>query len=254
MRLRQQRSFRFHRREGKKIISHNVGERQMRGGRNQIADEERLLAVRLDQNRLMMFGVTGGSNHRDPLQNLRISLQEIEPSFFREDLVILQQITAAGSLVGGVGEFPFPFLNEVGCSWKGRMDAAVVVSLCVSAGVVEVKVGVDNERDVGRSEAALCERFFDRRSALHGVDLVELLIPLVSDSGIDEDVHPVRLDEESAELQMNPVPVVGGMMFFPEYFRDDAEHGAAVEAEGAVGERFDFKGAELHNNFHYIWL
>src|ERR1700694_2355674 len=61
----------------------------------------------------------------------------------------------------------------------------------------------------------------------------------VADSGIDENCVAAFHDERAGEVQADAVALVGGMVVFPEFARDHAEHASAVVAPETVGEEGD---------------
>jgi hypothetical protein len=67
------------------------------------------------------------------------------------------------------------------------------------------------------------------------MDLALLRSELVAKSGLDEDERRRHADDERVETEEDVVVLVGGRAAGPEGFGDDAEHGAAIEQEGAVG-------------------
>ena len=63
----------------------------------------------------------------------------------------------------------------------------------------------------------------------HPVEVVELVVLLVPDPGVDEHERFRCLDQKAAQRQRDPVPVVRRDAALPERLRHDTEHGAPVE-------------------------
>lgn len=63
---------------------------------------------------------------------------------------------------------------------------------------------------------------------------------LIADAGLDEDGFVMGADDGAVGAEEDAVLVVDGGTLLPEGLGDDAEHGTAVEAEGAVGAMEDF--------------
>ena len=73
-----------------------------------------------------------------------------------------------------------------------------------------------------------------------------LLRQLVARAGFDEDGVIAGADGEGIHGEGQTVLRVGGDLFFPERFGNDAEHGSAIEIEGAVGEEGEFEIAKVY--------
>ena len=80
---------------------------------------------------------------------------------------------------------------------------------------------------------------------LHREDVAEFRIVLGAHARIHEHALPVALDEEAVHGETDAVSVVGGRDAVPEHLGDDAEHGAAVQAEPAAGDEVDLVGSDV---------
>src|ERR1700674_4139402 len=97
-----------------------------------------------------------------------------------------------------------------------------------------MEMGVDNQGDVGWRNPDLLQTILQhgravRALVLDSIDVLELLALLVAGSGVDEDEARWMLDEQASHAKLYSVPRGRGDALFPERFRNDTEHGAAVE-------------------------
>src|SRR5438105_2994205 len=107
-----------------------------------------------------------------------------------------------------------------------------------------MEMGVDYDRNLRGRHLQLLEPIVERGSlarpfVLQTVDVVELRVLLVARPGIDENQTIGMLDEKTSHSELNPVPLVGRNALFPERFRNDAEHRAAVELLSPRLDRVD---------------
>src|SRR5207247_4397335 len=112
----------------------------------------------------------------------------------------------------------------------------------VSAGVVEVEMGVEHPAYVLRPKPELGERVCATRAAVppfvfDAVNVLELGRFLVADSGVDQDRTVAVLDQQAAQRERDPVALVRGDAPLPQRLGHDAEHGAAVQTLQAAFER-----------------
>jgi hypothetical protein len=101
--------------------------------------------------------------------------------------------------------------------------------------VIEMQVRVDDDRDLVSSSAGAREECLTQRS--HTVDAVHRLllwIPLVADSGFDQDLLSARIDEHTIHVHADAVVIVWRAVARPELARDHSEHRTAVEMEFGV--------------------
>ena len=102
--------------------------------------------------------------------------------------------------------------------------------------MIEVEVGVDDDRNVGRLEASLADGVFQSRRltlVFYPVCVAELLVVFVADPGVYQDQSIPGLHQDAAHRQRDPVPLIGCDLLFPERLGHDAEHSAAVQVHPA---------------------
>lgn len=75
---------------------------------------------------------------------------------------------------------------------------------------------------------------------------VEQRIQELADAGVDEE-RLLAAHDERPQPEADTIPLVGRRALLPQRLRHDAEHGAAVETEGAVRQRNQLELAELHS-------
>jgi hypothetical protein len=132
--------------------------------------------------------------------------------------------------------------EEVAGVGEGWGDGAVGVEGGVPAAVVEVEVGIEDVGDVFGADAGGGERGGEEFVVL--VDLAHFGREFVAQAGFDDDERGRHADDEGVEAEEDAVLVVGRGAAAPERFGDDAEHGTAVEEEGAVGAESELERAE----------
>src|SRR5438477_3427578 len=118
--------------------------------------------------------------------------------------------------------------------------------------MVEMQVGVDDAANVLRAMPKGGERVFELRAAvrplvLDAVNVDELRILLVADSGVDQYQAGIVLDQQAPQRERNAIALVGRSSARPERFRNDTEHRPAVEMletgfKGVAGEATNFEG------------
>ena len=112
----------------------------------------------------------------------------------------------------------------------------------VPAAVVEVEVSVEDVGHVFGTDAGGGEGRGKELVIL--VDLAHFGRELVAEAGLDDNERRGHADDEGVEAEEDAVLVVGGSAAAPEGLGNDAEHGTAVEEEGAVGAEGEFEVAE----------
>src|SRR5207249_2251461 len=80
----------------------------------------------------------------------------------------------------------------------------------------------------------------------HGEDVAKLRIVLRADAGIHQHVLAVPFDKETVHREADSISLVGGSDLVPEHLGDDAEHGAAVQAESAARNEVDLVRSDLY--------
>ena len=117
--------------------------------------------------------------------------------------------------------------------------------------MIEVEVRIDHPADVVRGMTQLAERVFQLgptilAGILDAIDVDELGVFLVADSGVDQHQAGVVLDQQAPQGERDAIALVGRSAARPERFRDDTEHRPAVEMletgfEGVACEATDFE-------------
>jgi hypothetical protein len=105
--------------------------------------------------------------------------------------------------------------------------------------VVEVKMGIDDVCDFGGMDSGGAKGCGKTLVIL--VDRAHLCGLLVADAGFDEDGGVRGSDDGGVEAEEEVVIGVGWGALGPKGLRNDAEHGAAVQEEGAVRAEGDFE-------------
>ena len=73
-------------------------------------------------------------------------------------------------------------------------------------------------------------------------------IPASADAVVDEDL-PLAVDHQHApQREVDAIARVGGEVALPERARDDAEHRAAIESDGAVAHFVDAQVTQLERH------
>src|SRR5690348_7038280 len=94
--------------------------------------------------------------HRaDPRDDLVLALDEIVSIRFGEGDEVVREIAAGRTLVRVGSELVLALLNDVFRINERWTEAAVRFEHQVAAGMIEVQVGVDDERDVFRTNAKI---------------------------------------------------------------------------------------------------
>ena len=81
---------------------------------------------------------------------------------------------------------------------------------------------------------------------IKAVDVSELGVILVPNAGLDEHVLPPGTYQKAGEREAYAIAGIGGNPSFPKRLGHHPEHLATVEAERTIGERVDFKMAEIY--------
>ena len=76
------------------------------------------------------------------------------------------------------------------------------------------------------------------------VDLAALFVLLVADPGFDQDHGGASAHDDRIQSEQNAVLWIGGRFLLPERLGNYAEHGSAVQSEGAVGGKGQLEIAE----------
>ncbi len=97
--------------------------------------------------------------------------------------------------------------------------------------MVEVQVREQDVRDVFGCKARFADGFQQCGVAVRLVVAEKFLTLLVAHARVDQDQAIAVLDQQAAHSPGAEVVGVGGVVFLPKHFRDDAEHGPAIEFE-----------------------
>jgi len=193
--------------------------------------------------------VSGRGDRPDAVGDFAFAIGEDERFRLAQWLVVEREVARRGALVRVRGVTILAALNQIPRLRKTGPHDTLRVAVGVSAGVIEVKMRVDDECDVLRRYAELREAVLEcrptiRALVLDAVDVVELFRLLVSGASVDEDQTGLVLDQQTAHAQLNPVPLVGRDAALPEWLRDDTEHRAAVQPLASGLDGMDAQGAE----------
>src|SRR2546423_2708231 len=223
-------------------------------GWNQVSKIKCALARRLDQDALVKWGVTRRRDDPDAFHDLLFTSDEFDFVRRFERRVVAIEVAGGCPLIGMRGVLVLPALDDVGRVWKADLDLTVRPQTGVAAGVIEVEVCVNDEDDVGRSNAYVRQAILQHRQmtaafVLESIDVLELFVLLIARSRVDEDETGRMFDEEAAHAHLNAVALVGGNVLFPERLGDDTEHGAAIQLlptcpDGVNRQRADFAALE----------
>src|SRR5947207_4503833 len=118
---------------------------------------------------------------------------------------------------------------------------------CVPSSVVEMKMRVDNEIDLARADTSSGEVLRERVAFVEGVNVAELGSPFGTVACFDEDIFVRCAGQQRVCRKADTIARIGWGFFLPERFRNNAEHGAAVEIEIATVDVPDFDVAETHS-------
>src|SRR5437870_13601955 len=140
-------SLRFQRLQGIQIVAHDIWQRQVRHGRDEIAEVERRLVFGLNLHRLMVGGMSARHHYRDSGESLGVPFQVLPEIHVRDRRKVLFQIARPRPLVGTDGVFVLAALHEILGLWERGHDLAVL-PVRVAATMIEVQVRVDDHVDV----------------------------------------------------------------------------------------------------------
>lgn len=106
-------SFRLQSLDGKEIVAHDVGERQMRHRRDQVAKEEGDLAFRFDLDALMPARVAGGDDGGHTWNEFRIAMQKFPLIDVSDRGEIVPAIAGSGPFIDPNSIFKLTLLNQI---------------------------------------------------------------------------------------------------------------------------------------------
>src|SRR5690606_9633820 len=170
---------RLQRDERLEVVPHDPGQRQVRGGRADVGEEARRLAVALHEHRLVVRRVAGRGDHAHALRHGGLAVHEAPQAGLRDRPVIVLEVARADALVAAPGEAQLLLLHHVARPRKRRPDASVGIPDGVAPGVVEVQVRVEDDVDVLRIVPRVADRVLEAGRlalVLDAVDLAELRV------------------------------------------------------------------------------
>src|SRR5260221_9957119 len=133
------------------------------------------------------------ANDGNVRQNLRVAIDEIPEACVCDGLEIFGEIAGAVAFRRSGCVFEFTALNHV-TSPGERGYCAAIFDASVAAGVIEMKVRVDDEIDFVWLDTVLGERIDKRVAFLHGVNGARLRLPLRAVASFDHDGLAMRTD------------------------------------------------------------
>src|SRR5882672_4653573 len=218
--------------------------------RDKIAKKKRALPGRVDEDALVEGSVAGRRNDLDSLHDFPFARHELDflGHFQRREISL--EVARRGALVGMHCVVVLAPPHNVGRVRKADLERTVGSVAGVAAGVIEVEMGIDDDRDVRRLDAYFLEAILEQSRSvgaliLEPVDVLELLVLLVARAGVDEDESGRMLDEKVAHAELDPVPGIRRNALLPQRLRNDAEHRAAVESLTARLDRVNREAANL---------
>src|SRR5439155_8856795 len=214
---------------------------------HEVGREEERLARVADAHGLRAAGVALYPIEPDPGKDLDALVDELELARGLERRVVVGEIRAARALVGRVRIDPLEALEYVRRA-RECGDELLTVAIGVAAGVIEVEMGVHDERHFIRSHAAPRQLAQEPRRLVDTEDLLRAGGELRSRTGLDHDDVPRSVpDEQTVHVQRDAIAFVRRLLPIPQRLRNDAEHRATVEPEDAVAEDLDLETTDAHD-------
>lgn len=168
-----------------------------------------------------------------------------------EGFEVVLEIRAGHDAAVEAGVLPLLLLHEERRAGEGAFDGmvcagaghaaggacpvggfAVAAETGEAAGVVEVQVRHGDAVDVAGVEVDLGERG-ENAAVFEREDVAAARVEFVAGAGFNEQALSAAFEQEAVVLHAHASAVVGGDRARPDGARDEAEHGAGVEAEGA---------------------
>src|SRR5438067_784224 len=251
-RPREDRALRLERVEREEILRRDPRQREMVAVGHEVRREERGPFPIQDAHGLRAARVSLHPVEPDARQDLDGLVDELELPGRLERREVVGEVRGPRALVRLEGIDPLEALEHVART-RERGHNAVAIAPSVAARVVEVQMGVDDERDVVRPDPARRELVQQLWRPLDPVDVPLLVGELRARAGLDEhDVVGVA-DEHAVHVHRDPIEVVRLLLRVPEDLWNDAEHRAAVDLERAVAEDVDLETAEPHGGSMRKW-
>src|SRR5690349_21472890 len=111
----------------------------MGGGRDQVREKERSLAIGVDEQALMPGRVAGSVDGANAGDDLSLALDEIEFAGLEQRNEVVSEIASRRALVGVGREFVFAALHDVARLGKGRTHRIGAIADSVAARVIEMQ-------------------------------------------------------------------------------------------------------------------
>src|SRR5580658_9171197 len=235
----------FQRLQRVKIVGHDPGKRNVVARGEKIGDEGDGFAAAGEQYGLNVRVVAGDARDGNAGEDFLVAVDEMPQALLGDGREIFRKIAAAIAFGGLHGVFKFATLNDVLGAAEGG-PKTIIDEARVASTVIEVEMGVDDEIDLIGGDPVLGESVDERVAVLNVVDGALFGVPFGAVAGFNEDVFVLSADEKRVGAHADAIFFVGRRFFLPKDFGNDAEHGAAVEREGAGVEIEDFEIAEVH--------
>jgi hypothetical protein len=221
---------------------------QVRGGGNEIAAEDDRLVTRLEAHELQADGVALGDEEVNARVQLGVALEQVQATALLEQREVVGAEAAAVLLAGMVGPVPVPALQVVGGVRERQAQLAAFVA-GGAAGVVEVKVRQHHVGDVVAGDAGAGELGVEAEAVVRdAVEIAVSPVPAGADAVVDQDAARAVEHQHAPQAQRDAVAAVGGEVPLPQRPGHHAEHGAAVEGDGAVAHLVDLEMAEAEGH------
>ena len=148
--------FRLERDQRLDVVPHDPRERQVGDRRHQVAEQHGALAARLQQDALMVRCVAGGGNDPDPGDDIALAVHEVESTRFVDRHEVVVEVAGRRSLVDVRRVVVLTGLHDIPGVGEGQANRTLTVPIGIAAGMIEVQVRVDHDRDViGRESRGL---------------------------------------------------------------------------------------------------
>ena len=236
------------RQQGVQVEAHDPGNVELAEEGQQVAavDDHAVTGVELDHllaGRMAVYRIGAHTG------------QDLPGAFHQLQLAVLLQgpeIVAAEAgpvaLGGRCRPLPVTLLHPVPRSGKNGLQLAVHLAQR-AAGVVEVQVRQDHVGDRLARDAGLGQLGHELvAAALQSENTDFLVVPAIPHPGIDQDAPIPVVDQQAAQIQIDAVHLVGGMLLLPHHLGHDAEHGAPVQLEAAVVEGPECPFTQIHHH------
>src|ERR1017187_1847693 len=151
----------------------------------------------------------------------------MKPPGFDKRFIVYVAITDRVARILFAGMHQFSALRDIPGIGKGRHRVVAGVHR-IAATMIPVEVGIDHQVYGFRLEAFLCQCHMRMNALLHSHALQPSDIVPYSAAGLDQNALAAVFYNKAVEASFNTIEVVARLVFRPEGFGDDAEHGPAV--------------------------